>query len=156
MPMYLAGGERKSKTIVRNTARCMPHRSGSGLDRTSLGSMFSMTTRLRMTGPPTLPACTIALSTLGITTTQPRTLRKRKRQGPWLRAATLHTFPSLQGPASFFLLDTRTYRSSNLLPLDDTAKTMLGPAQLEDFIAFLQKPEPRGQVEDCCKLRPFH
>lgn len=52
-------------------------------------------------------------------------------------------FEFTQGPASFFLLDTRSYRSWNRLP-DDTDKTMLGPEQLEDFLAFLRRPEPKG------------
>ncbi|KAK0635241.1 PhoD-like phosphatase-domain-containing protein [Bombardia bombarda] len=56
--------------------------------------------------------------------------------------ATYYEFT--QGPASFFLLDTRTYRSSNSLPKNNTDKSMLGPEQLEDFIQFLYKPEPKG------------
>jgi alkaline phosphatase D len=53
-------------------------------------------------------------------------------------------FEFTQGPASFFLLDTRSYRSSNSLPANEADKTMLGQEQLEDFLAFLNKPEPRG------------
>lgn len=53
-------------------------------------------------------------------------------------------FAFTQGPASFFLLDTRSYRSSNALPVNASEKTMLGPEQLQDLVAFLQKPEPRG------------
>jgi len=53
-------------------------------------------------------------------------------------------FEFTQGPASFFLLDTRTYRSSNKLPASEEDKTMLGADQLEDFIAFLERPEPKG------------
>ncbi|KAG0646668.1 hypothetical protein D0Z07_7393 [Hyphodiscus hymeniophilus] len=48
------------------------------------------------------------------------------------------------GPASFFMLDTRTYRSKNDLPGNATTKSMLGPEQLEDLLAFLTRPEPRG------------
>ncbi|KAI1256089.1 hypothetical protein MGN70_002250 [Eutypa lata] len=56
--------------------------------------------------------------------------------------ATYYSFA--QGPASFFLLDTRTYRSSNSEPFDGVNKTMLGETQLEDFLEWLQRPEPRG------------
>lgn len=56
--------------------------------------------------------------------------------------ATYYEFT--QGPASFFLLDTRTHRHSNSLSSTAENKTMLGPEQLEDFLAFLKKPEPRG------------
>ncbi|KAJ9139447.1 Alkaline phosphatase D [Pleurostoma richardsiae] len=53
-------------------------------------------------------------------------------------------FQFSQGPASFFLLDTRSYRSKNVLPFNSTEKTMLGAEQLEDFLDFLRKPEPKG------------
>lgn len=53
-------------------------------------------------------------------------------------------FEFTQGPASFFMLDTRTYRSSNHAAQDDPDKTMLGKAQLEDFIYWLNRPEPEG------------
>lgn len=53
-------------------------------------------------------------------------------------------FEFSQGPASFFMLDTRTYRSPNKTPYLDDAKTMLGAEQLADLVAFLRKPEPRG------------
>lgn len=53
-------------------------------------------------------------------------------------------FEFTQGPASFFMLDTRSYRSVNSLPYDDPEKTMLGAQQLEDFIAWLNRPEPKG------------
>jgi alkaline phosphatase D len=54
-------------------------------------------------------------------------------------------FEFTQGPASFFLLDTRSFRSANgLLAADDTNKTMLGPEQLEDFLYWLRRPEPKG------------
>jgi alkaline phosphatase D len=49
-----------------------------------------------------------------------------------------------QGPATFFLLDTRKYRSANSLPFDDPNKTMLGAEQLEDLLAWLRRPEPKG------------
>jgi alkaline phosphatase D len=54
-------------------------------------------------------------------------------------------FSFTQGPASFFLLDTRSFRSSNTaLPADSPDKTMLGPDQLADFISWLLRPEPKG------------
>jgi alkaline phosphatase D len=53
-------------------------------------------------------------------------------------------FEFSQGPASFFMFDTRTYRSSNDVPFNSTKKTMLGPEQLEDFISWLGRPEPKG------------
>ncbi|KAK4453187.1 alkaline phosphatase D [Podospora aff. communis PSN243] len=69
---------------------------------------------------------------------------------PARQAATLSPrsgasyFEFKQGPASFFLLDTRSYRSSNGLPANASDKTMLGPDQLEDFLAYLKRPEPKG------------
>lgn len=53
-------------------------------------------------------------------------------------------FEFTQGPASFFMLDTRSYRSSNWLPFEAEDKTMLGADQLEDFLAYLRRPEPQG------------
>lgn len=54
-------------------------------------------------------------------------------------------FTFTQGPASFFLLDTRSYRSPNrALPNTAADKTMLGPNQLADLLAYLRRPEPRG------------
>ncbi|KAK4179531.1 PhoD-like phosphatase-domain-containing protein [Triangularia setosa] len=59
------------------------------------------------------------------------------------KTATYYSFT--QGPASFFLLDTRTFRSDNhLLDTPEGHKSMLGPEQLEDFLAWLKKPEPKG------------
>lgn len=59
-------------------------------------------------------------------------------------------FSFTQGPATFFMLDTRRYRSPN----DNTngsdpvtgepTKTMLGDAQLADLLAWLKQPEPSG------------
>lgn len=49
-----------------------------------------------------------------------------------------------QGPASFFMMDTRTYRSKNNAPFNATDKTMLGKEQLVDFLAWLARPEPMG------------
>lgn len=56
--------------------------------------------------------------------------------------ATWYTFS--QGPASFFLMDTRSYRSRNQVPFEEEDKTMLGAEQLADFLAWLARPEPRG------------
>ncbi|KAI9647189.1 hypothetical protein NHQ30_003572 [Ciborinia camelliae] len=54
-------------------------------------------------------------------------------------------FEFTHGPASFFLMDTRTYRdSSSDLPANSTGKSMLGAQQLADFLDFLKKPEPKG------------
>ncbi|TVY85158.1 hypothetical protein LSUE1_G000666 [Lachnellula suecica] len=54
-------------------------------------------------------------------------------------------FEFTQGPASFFMLDTRTYRHASAdLPVNSTEKSMLGPEQLADLLAFLEKPEPNG------------
>lgn len=54
-------------------------------------------------------------------------------------------FEFTQGPATFFMLDTRTHRDSNsALPVNSTEKTMLGEEQLADLLAFLEKPEPKG------------
>ncbi|KAK7430334.1 hypothetical protein QQZ08_003082 [Neonectria magnoliae] len=56
--------------------------------------------------------------------------------------ATWYEF--VQGPASFFMLDTRSYRSNNKLPFDGADKTMLGQEQLADFLTWLARPEPQG------------
>ncbi|PFH57161.1 hypothetical protein XA68_15421 [Ophiocordyceps unilateralis] len=53
-------------------------------------------------------------------------------------------FEFVQGPASFFMLDTRSYRSSNDEPFNDTGKTMLGEEQLADFLAWLARPQAKG------------
>jgi len=54
-------------------------------------------------------------------------------------------FEFTQGPASFFMLDTRTYRdASAVLPANSTEKSMLGTEQLADLLAFLNRPEPKG------------
>ncbi|KAK3297016.1 PhoD-like phosphatase-domain-containing protein [Chaetomium fimeti] len=59
------------------------------------------------------------------------------------RANTTY-FEFTQGPASFFLLDTRTFRSPNNLPSGAAGKTMLGGDQLADFLSWLRRPEPKG------------
>lgn len=53
-------------------------------------------------------------------------------------------FEFTQGPASFFMMDTRSYRSNNMIPETDANKTILGPSQVADLVAYLQKPEPKG------------
>ncbi|KAI0470894.1 alkaline phosphatase family protein [Xylariaceae sp. FL0804] len=53
-------------------------------------------------------------------------------------------FSFVQGPASFFMLDTRSYRSKNAEEFDSPEKTMLGETQLTDFLAWLRRPEPHG------------
>lgn len=56
-----------------------------------------------------------------------------------------HTFFSFtQGPAQFFLVDTRRYRSPENKNPDDPAKTMLGSTQLSDLLAWIRKPPPQG------------
>ncbi|KAF7558041.1 hypothetical protein G7046_g5901 [Stylonectria norvegica] len=58
------------------------------------------------------------------------------------QAATWYEFE--QGPASFFMMDTRSYRSSNNLPFESTEKSMLGPDQLADLLAWLARPVSKG------------
>jgi alkaline phosphatase D len=59
-------------------------------------------------------------------------------------------FSFTQGPASFFMIDTRRYRSPNDKsngsdPFSgEPTKTMLGEAQLADLLAWLKRPEPSG------------
>ncbi|KAL8719336.1 MAG: hypothetical protein Q9225_003657 [Loekoesia sp. 1 TL-2023] len=54
-------------------------------------------------------------------------------------------FQFTQGPASFFLMDTRRYRTpSQPLPANSTEKSMLGPEQLSSLLAFLSRREPEG------------
>ncbi|KAI1824764.1 PhoD-like phosphatase [Xylaria intraflava] len=69
---------------------------------------------------------------------------KRAGSGGLLPRSGATYFSFTQGPASFFMLDTRTYRSKNSEPFDSVNKTMLGETQLEDFLAWLRRPEPRG------------
>jgi alkaline phosphatase D len=54
-------------------------------------------------------------------------------------------FTFVHGPASFFLLDTRRYRTpESPLPPDSPEKSMLGPEQLASFFAFLRHRDPPG------------
>lgn len=56
-----------------------------------------------------------------------------------------HTYFSFtQGPAEFFLLDTRRYRSPENKDPTDSAKTMLGQQQLDDLIAWIHKVPHNG------------
>ena len=49
-------------------------------------------------------------------------------------------FSFTNGPASFFLLDTRAYRSQPSM----SSSTMLGSAQLQSLLAYISRPEPAG------------
>ncbi|OCK83111.1 Metallo-dependent phosphatase [Lepidopterella palustris CBS 459.81] len=53
-------------------------------------------------------------------------------------------FSFTQGPAQFFLMDTRRYRSPETSNATDQNKSMLGATQLADLVAWLRKPPPRG------------
>ncbi|KAF2125487.1 alkaline phosphatase family protein-like protein [Dothidotthia symphoricarpi CBS 119687] len=56
-----------------------------------------------------------------------------------------HTYFSFtQGPADFFLLDTRRYRSPETSDPNDESKTMLGEQQLSDLLAWIHKTPPQG------------
>ncbi|KAI9751401.1 MAG: hypothetical protein M1815_001167 [Lichina confinis] len=62
---------------------------------------------------------------------------------PMRAGATYYSFA--QGPASFFMMDTRRYRSSEQVrPADSPEKTMLGENQLADLLAWLRQPPPPG------------
>ncbi|MCJ1393018.1 hypothetical protein MMC18_005890 [Xylographa bjoerkii] len=55
-------------------------------------------------------------------------------------------FSFTQSLASFFLLDTRSYRTPEFAPADPSSpsKSMLGKTQLQHLLAFLRKPSPPG------------
>lgn len=55
-------------------------------------------------------------------------------------------FSFTHGPAAFFLMDTRRYRSPEFDPRDAShpEKTMLGKQQLRDLLAWLHEPVPSG------------
>lgn len=59
-------------------------------------------------------------------------------------------FSFTQGPATFFMLDTRRYRSPNDKTngsdpvTGEPTKTMLGAQQLADLLEWLKRPEPSG------------
>ncbi|CAG5159121.1 uncharacterized protein ALTATR162_LOCUS5423 [Alternaria atra] len=53
-------------------------------------------------------------------------------------------FSFTQGPAEFFLLDTRRYRTPASKDASDPSKTMLGAQQLSDLLAWIHKVPPPG------------
>ncbi|CAN9226764.1 unnamed protein product [Alternaria sp. RS040] len=61
---------------------------------------------------------------------------------PHREGATYFSFT--QGPAEFFLLDTRRYRTPASNDASDPSKTMLGAQQLSDLLAWIQKVPPPG------------
>ncbi|KAI2085784.1 hypothetical protein LOZ36_003792 [Ophidiomyces ophidiicola] len=61
-------------------------------------------------------------------------------RNPHAIASNTTYFSFTHGPASFFLLDTRTYRSR---PLNENS-TMLGSAQLQSLLEYILYPEPEG------------
>ncbi|KAI8623824.1 PhoD-like phosphatase [Xylariaceae sp. FL1651] len=77
------------------------------------------------------------------TAVNPPEAKRARGAGLLPRTGTTY-FSFVQGPASFFMLDTRSYRSRNSEPFESANKTMLGETQLEDFTAWLHRPEPRG------------
>jgi alkaline phosphatase D len=75
----------------------------------------------------------------------PRPLVGAHSEGkPALQREDATWFEFVQGPASFFMMDTRSYRSHNDLPFLNDEKTMLGSGQLGDFQDWLARPEPQG------------
>ncbi|KAI1798953.1 PhoD-like phosphatase-domain-containing protein [Daldinia bambusicola] len=77
------------------------------------------------------------------TAVNPPVAKKAGGQGIASRKGATY-FSFIQGPASFFMLDTRSYRSKNSEPFDSENKTMLGDTQLEDFLDWIRRPEPKG------------
>lgn len=59
---------------------------------------------------------------------------------PFAHPDNVTYFSFVNGPASFFMLDTRTYRSEP----EQENSTMLGHAQLQSLLAYLASPEPAG------------
>jgi len=59
---------------------------------------------------------------------------------PFAHPDNVTYFSFINGPASFFMLDTRTYRSE---PTHKNS-TILGSAQLQSLLAYLARPEPTG------------
>lgn len=57
---------------------------------------------------------------------------------PFGKAENTTYFSFINGPASFFMLDTRTYRSEPT----QANSTILGSAQLQSLLAYLGRPEP--------------
>ncbi|KAI1390911.1 alkaline phosphatase family protein [Hypoxylon trugodes] len=77
------------------------------------------------------------------TEANPPVAKKAGSQGLVQRKEATY-FAFTQGPASFFMLDTRSYRSKNSEPFDSPNKTMLGETQLQDFLDWVRRPEPKG------------
>lgn len=61
-------------------------------------------------------------------------------KSPFAHPDNVTYFSFVNGPASFFMLDTRTYRSE---PSEENS-TILGYAQLQSLLAYLSTPEPAG------------
>ncbi|KAF5867179.1 hypothetical protein ETB97_004100 [Aspergillus alliaceus] len=57
---------------------------------------------------------------------------------PFAKPENTTYFSFINGPASFFMLDTRTYRSEPAQP----DSTIIGSAQLQSLLAYLSRPEP--------------
>jgi alkaline phosphatase D len=62
---------------------------------------------------------------------------------PAVRAGATY-FSFSQGPAEFFLMDTRRYRSGESSNGTDPSKTMLGAQQVHELLRWIRKPAPRG------------
>ncbi|KAH8652515.1 PhoD-like phosphatase [Xylariales sp. PMI_506] len=77
------------------------------------------------------------------TAVNPPRAKRAGSSGAITRVGTTY-FSFTQGPASFFMLDTRSYRSKNSEPFESANKTMLGTEQLEDLLYWLHQPEPKG------------
>lgn len=59
---------------------------------------------------------------------------------PYAHPENVTYFSFVNGPASFFMLDTRTYRSEHSQP----DSSILGSAQLQSLLEYLTSPEPAG------------
>ncbi|KAK7953305.1 hypothetical protein PG988_013999 [Apiospora saccharicola] len=77
------------------------------------------------------------------TAVNPPRAKRANTAGAITRSGTTY-FSFAQGPASFFMMDTRSYRSKNNEPFDDPNKSMLGAEQLEDLLYWLRRPEAKG------------
>lgn len=54
-------------------------------------------------------------------------------------------FSFVQGPAAFFMLDSRRYRTAeSVMPADSSEKSMLGASQLQALLSFLVRREVSG------------
>lgn len=58
------------------------------------------------------------------------------------------------GDVSFFVLDTRRYRSGSSVP-DGANKTMLGTQQLDDVLSWLEKETEKGRLKVLVSSVPF-